>query len=166
MVKAAPKYQARELTVADAVSEAFSELQQLGEEMRDAFDNTPESLQGSGVGEARGEAADALENLSEPDAPDELAAIMVNWSVRVRTPSQQRKLSRADRRDDATSTLSAVISKLEDIRDYEPETDDEGKVTGEREFSEEQVDAAGDFIDEVQNLIDEAEAVTFPGMYG
>ena len=54
-------------TVGDAISTAFGIIEDLATEMRDAYDNTPESLQSSGVGEARGEAADALEGISEVD---------------------------------------------------------------------------------------------------
>ena len=69
------KLKERQLTIADAISEAYGELQTIGEEMREAFDNTPESLQSGGVGEARGEAADALENISELDVPEALQDI-------------------------------------------------------------------------------------------
>jgi hypothetical protein len=166
MTKAVPKYEPREMSIGDAVSDAFSALESLGEEMRESYDNTPENFQQSGVGEARGEAADALENLSEPSVPAELEEIKVSWSVPVLSPSKARKQSRSDRRYEATATLQAVISVLEDIRDYEPELDAEGAVVGERLYSEDQVSEADSFLDEVQNLIDEAEAVEFPGMYG
>lgn len=165
MAKAAPKFQAREMSIDDAVSEAHSELQQLGEEMRESFDNTPENFQSSGVGEMRGEAADALENINELSVPSELEGIKVSWSVPVRSPSKLRKLSRADRRDDATSTLNAVVATLDEIADYEPEMKD-GEPAGPRTYSEEQVEEARSFRDDVQNMIDEAEGVTFPGMYG
>jgi len=175
MAKAAPKYEPREMSMSDAVSDAFSALESLGEEMRESYDNTPENFQQSGVGEARGEAADALENLSEPSVPSELEEIKVSWSVPVLSPSKARKQSRSDRRYDATATLQAVISALEDIRDYDqPENEnEEGEALKEGdagyekpEYDEATVEAARDFIDEVQNLIDEAEAVEFPGMYG
>ena len=160
MAKAAPKFLPREMSMADAVSDAMSELQALGEEMREAYDNTPESLQQSGVGEARGEAADNLENLNEPDVPEALQAVVVSWSVRELSPSAARKQSRSDRRDAALETLSAVTAKLEDIKDYEAK---EGEAP---EYTESQREEAESFLDEVQTLIDDAEAVEFPGMYG
>lgn len=146
----------RELTIVDAVSEAFGEISSLAEEMREAFDNTPESLQSSGVGEARGEAADNLENISEPDVPDELQdeKFKVKCPVRVLSPSAMRKRSRSSRRDEATETLHQVIERLGEIAD-------EASI-----FSSEEREAASGFVDEVQNVIDEAEAVEFPGMYG
>jgi len=148
MAKAAPKYLAREMSMSEAVSEAMSELQTLAEEMREAFDNTPESLQGGGVGEARGEAADNLENLSEPDVPTSLEAIKVAWSVRELSPSKLRKQSRSDRRNDALET-----AKLEEIKDDEAS-------------SEELAGDAETLRDEIENLMSDAENVEFPGMYG
>ena len=149
------KFQDRELTIADAVSEAMGEIQSLAEEMREAFDNTPESLQNDGVGAARGEAADNLENISEPDVPNELQdeAFKVKWKVKILSPSAQRRKSRSDRRYEAVETLNQVVHTLEEIQDDE-------------KLSDEVKNAATSFIDEVQKVIDEAEAVEFPGMYG
>lgn len=149
------KTRERELTIVDAISEACGEITSLAEEMRDAFDNTPESLQSSGAGEARGEAADALENISEPDVPEELQGdkFKIKWHVRALPAKQQAKLSRAARRDEAVQTLTAVVERL-------------NAITDDAEFTEEEREAASGFADEVQQIIDEAEAVEFPGMYG
>jgi hypothetical protein len=145
----------RELTIEDAVSEAFGEIQSLAEEMREAYDNTPEALQNSGVGEARGEAADNLENISEPEVPTELQGdkFKVTWQVPVLSPSKQRKRSRSNRRYDAIETLNQVVARLEELKEDE-------------EQSEEVREAAESFVDDVQTVIDEAESVEFPGMYG
>lgn len=149
------KTQDLEMTIEDAVSEAFGELQSLGEEMRDAYDNTPESLQNDGVGAARGEAADALENINEPDVPTELQGdnFKVKWTVKILSPSAQRRQSRSDRRYEAVETLNQVVQYLGEIQDDEKMSDDVK-------------DAATILIDEIQTVIDEAEAVEFPGMYG
>lgn len=149
------KTKERELTIEDAISEAYGDLESLAGEMRDAFDNTPESLQNDGVGAARGEAADALENISEPTVSDELQGdkFKVKWTVRVLSPSALRKQSRSSRRDEAVQTLNAVVERLEEF-----ETDDKA--------TDEEKQAASEFVDEIQQMIDEAEAVEFPGMYG
>lgn len=153
------KFNDRELSIEDAISEAFGELQSLGEEMREAFDNTPESLQNSGVGEARGEAADALENISEPDIPTELQGdkFKVKWQVHAMTPKQQMKQSRSARRDDALATLNAVAYFLDQIDDEE---------NSDAHYSDEEKEAASTLVDEVRQMIDEAESVDFPGMFG
>jgi hypothetical protein len=152
-----PKTRERELTLEDAISEAFGELTTLGEEMREAFDNTPESLQSSGVGERRGEAADALENLQEPDVPEELKgdAFKMNWQVHVLSPSAERRKSRAMRRDEAVETLQNVVGYLND--DIE---------ANEEKYSEAIREAASSLADDVENLINEAEEIEFPGMRG
>ena len=55
--------------LAYAISEAFGEVHTLAEEMREAFSNTPESLQQSRMGQGREAAAVALD-LSQPYVPE------------------------------------------------------------------------------------------------
>jgi len=151
----APKMTEHEMSIEDAISSAMSEIQSLADEMREAFDNTPESLQGSAAGQAREEAADNLENISEPDVPTELqgSGFVVKWSTKTLSPSAMRKQSRSDRRYEAVETLCAVVSHLE-------------KISEDKELSKEVREAAENFVDDVQSVIDDAEAVDFPGMYG
>ena len=151
------KFKERELTIEDAISEAYGELEALAGEMRDAFDNTPESLQDSSVGSARGEAADALENISEPTVPDELKGdkFKVKWQVRILSPSASRKQSRASRRDEVVLMLTVVTEYLGAI--------EEGSSGN---YTDEEKQAASDLVTEVDQMIDEAENVEFPGMYG
>ena len=204
-------------TVADAISTAFGVITELAEEMREAFDNTPESLQSSGAGEARGEAADALEQISEPDVPEGLGDLPVTFSL-LPLP---RKASRADRLSDGLEYAKQAISVLEDHKqkledgnadedegweDYEGEDakvvlldehdpeaftkaivdafeekmatkvilmDDRGGTGAIKALlmglEREEVASADDvdtFIDEVQAMVDEAEEVSFPGMFG
>jgi hypothetical protein len=47
-------------TVEDLVEGAYAEIESLGEEMREAYENMPESLQQADIGQRRGEAADNL----------------------------------------------------------------------------------------------------------
>jgi hypothetical protein len=120
--------------------DARTDLEDLAEEMREAYDNTPESLQNSGVGERRGEVADELENLpSEEDVPEDLQEVEIEYPVLVKN-----KKSRSNRRDDAVSALQAIIEKID----------------GENLKSDHE-----SFRDHVQELIDGAEAVDFPVMY-
>lgn len=93
--------------------------------------------------------ASRLENLSEPDAPAELADITVSWQ----TAPVKRRQSRASRRDDALCGLNAVVEKLDEIAEDETRSEDDRE-------------AATSLRDEVQSLIDDAEAVELPGMYG
>ncbi len=141
--------------VADAVSTAFCVIEELAEEMREAYDNTPESLQNSGAGEARGEAADNLENISEPDVPDALNQLPVNFN----TLPLRRNASRADRLADGLQYACQAIGCLEDL--ITEHLKEEGDTFGELDE-----DAVREVIDEIQNMIDEAEGVEFPGMFG
>lgn len=139
MKKAKSKYSG---TVGSAVSDAFGILEELAEEMREAYDNTPESLQSSPVGEARGEAADALESITEADVPKKFDEVMVKFDyVPVKRPS------RAARCSEAVEILTQAISALEEL-----EGDDD--------------DDRDDTVSEIQTIIDEAEGVYFPGMFG
>lgn len=142
------KREAVSVDLASAVSDAFGELQALGEEMREAFDNTPESLQQGGAGAARGEAADALENFSEPDVPESVAALSVTIT---RNQYGRRGPSRSERRDDACAILAAAIEALDSMDDDIPQ---------------QQKDDGETLRDELDNLQSEAELVEFPGMFG
>ncbi len=151
-----PKFTKKKATLADITSEAFGEITTLAEEMREAYDNTPESLQQSAVGEARGEAADILAGINEVELEteyEELGKIEAEYSVLQRTPSQLRRLSRRERRDDATSLLSTVIEELQ-------------KACDDEKRSQDIRDAASAAIDELENAKDEADGVAFPGMRG
>ena len=148
-------------TIGDAASSAFSMIEELAEEMREAFDNTPESLQSSAVGEARGEAADTLEGISEVDVPEFLADIAVVYS----TPKYgKRGPSRRQRRDEAVTMLDACTSVLEQeipeakLLEIIQEHKDQS-LASLREAIEE-------LASELTNAKDEADGVEFPGMFG
>jgi hypothetical protein len=140
----------RKMSIADAVSEAIGEIQSLAEEMREAYDNTPESLQSSGVGEARGEAADNLEQIDEPDVPEEVKDFNVEITD---LPPKRRGHSRRERRDQATYILEVCIDALNERID----------MPDEKEAIKE---AAESCRDELETAKDNAECVEFPGMFG
>jgi hypothetical protein len=146
------KVEPRKVTLENAVSEAFSELQSLAEEMREAFDNTPESLQRSGVGEAREAAADALEQIEKIEVPKPLKEIEIEL-LDLHQGGGKRGLSRPKRRDNAVNIIENVISLLDDIH-------------GDEKKSEDIRDAANELRDSLENAKDSAEGVEFPGMYG
>ena len=172
-------------TVGGLIEGAFSEIGSLAEEMREAYDNTPESLQQSGAGEARGTAADELENhVDAPDVHESLVDLPATY-----TPLAQRRrgYSRSDRRSQATyelqvavDALGEVVSSSEDAitaKEAEIEQAESGDATEEQKNSldalqaeleklEEKRDAAQELIDELDNAISEVDGVEFPGMYG
>lgn len=146
------------MSLEDAVSAAFGEITTLGEEMREAYDNTPENLQQAAIGEARDQAASDLENISEAEVPDILKdsadakekKFEISWTTSKMTAKQQMRQSRSDRRDGAVQILDACIDHLDKIADDES-------------VSEEVKEAASELRDELDNAKSEVEAVDFPG---
>ncbi len=53
-------------TVEEFISSGVEEIQEVGNELREAFDNAPESLQQTDVNQRRDAAASEIENISEP----------------------------------------------------------------------------------------------------
>jgi hypothetical protein len=159
-------------TVDSLIADAFSEIEELANEMREAFDNTPESLQGSGAGEQRGEAADALESLhgDQPDVPDICTEIQVYFLPSKDTSSRSKRASAVQ--DMLSSAAGEIRSYIENYEEDEGEEKDQkkGEEKGQKE-GEEKKDAPD--MDELESLADKLEEigeevanVTFPGMYG
>ena len=148
-----------ETTVGDAVNTAYGVIEELAGEMRDAYDNTPESLQQSGVGEARGEAANTLENISEPDVAEALQHLPVVFE---QLPLL-RSASRADRLADGLEYAAQAITALNDraaVLMLDPSSDEAGLA---RVAELEEVEA---LVTEIEDMVSEAEGVSFPGMFG
>lgn len=150
--KAMLKYEG---TVASAVNDAFNVIEELANEMREAFDNTPESLQSSGAGEARGDAADTLEQISEPDIDEAIAEVPVVFNY----APLNRRASRSDRLGDGLRSAYAAVEALEKL--VEEKLPEDGDKIGDLDAND-----VRNVIDEIQGMIDEAESVNFPGMYG
>src|SRR5512135_2985576 len=100
-------------TVGDAISTAYSIIEDLAAEMRDAYDNTPESLQSSAVGEARGEAADTLEGIDQPDVPKKLSELPLEFKL----IPLKRHASRSDRLDDGLEYARAAVEAMDALLD-------------------------------------------------
>jgi hypothetical protein len=120
----------------DAVSNAFSEASDLRDELQDWLDGIPENMQNGSKAEQLQEAINILENVQEPEYPDELDKQVTTrlWSG--------RKVSRPKRMSNAISRLSVVIEAIED---------------------DEQLT---DFKTDLENAAGEWETVEFPGMFG
>jgi hypothetical protein len=144
-----PKSEERELTIADALSEAYGEIATLGEEMRSWYEGMPEGPQGGEKGSAVNEAASALENIEEPDVPAEVGTHRFKFIA-----YRGRGNSRAKRRDDSVALMDAVIHELEKL-------EEEG--SGQSANFREQAKA---LREEVDGHKDEADGVEFPGQFG
>lgn len=147
----------RQSTVSDAVADAFSEFEALAEEMGQWRDNIEEKFSATEKFERVSEAADALENLRQPETGDEAD----NLAVTIQDPPRTRKgPSRSDRRDQAVMllelALDAIASKLIDL-----ENDREHDQVVNAAMSE-----LEDLRDEIEDAKSEAENIEFPGMFG
>ncbi len=153
-------YVTQKKSLIEAVELAYGEFEALAGEMRDAFDNTPENLQGSGVGAAREQAADDLEQLDEPTVPKLLEDMIVSWQERSMSAKQLSRMTRAERRDAGINILESIISDLDKKLEEVDEIDD--TVDGKQE----QIEEIKSFRDDIENLIDNAAAIEFPGRDG
>lgn len=151
----ASKYKVREASLADAANEAYSELQSLGEEMREWADNLEEKFSNTERYSRVSEAADTLEGLNEPNYPDWASNTKVQITELVKPPRRQ---SRASRRDDACSILESCMDACQEWLDEHTEVKEGADLELSGEIEQ--------LKDDLENLKDEAEGVEFPGMYG
>lgn len=96
------------ISLSGAVSDAFSEIESLKDELQEWYDNLPEQFQNGSKGEALQEAIGGLEQDTEPEVPSEVDSFDV-----VYTPILKRRLSRADRCSNAVSMLTAAKDYVE-----------------------------------------------------
>ena len=135
------KTQSHNTTIEDAISTAFSIIEDLANEVREVVDNAADTNFASTQRiQTLEETADTLENTDEPTVPPGLHALEVTVVTFVK-----RRQSRADRRDEACAYLAAVIELLQ-----------------EREDDAEAEELAG----ELENIQGEWDGAEFPGMYG
>lgn len=132
------------------IVDAYIIIQELADEMQEAYDNMPESLQQGDVGQRREEAANILSDLAcnEPDQPTILEKITTVFLPHLDTSS------RAKRASDAVDMLtSAALAIREYTEEAKPGKGDEA-------------DSLDDVADHIENDASELENVEFPGMYG
>lgn len=172
-------WQTREVSVSSAIDDAFSEADELKDELQNWFDSMPENLQGGSKGQTLEESIGQLESISKPDPiPDSISSYNVTYSERV-----GRKSSRSTRRDACVARLEAcaeaardLSGSLSDLQYDDNSTLKLGELarTGmvgeetphtesDRDTRTQELDA---FADECESAKDELEAVEFPGMYG
>jgi len=164
----AKKIKTVEYTVADALDNGKCELEELRDEVQEVFDNMPESLQGSDRGQRMEECAQTLDDaLSNAEFCDEVAntcrdgddekpaagGITFTW-----IDGSKKRMSRAARRDEATSKLRGAIDALQEALD-EDEDAEEPKYAEQRDEIEQA-------ISDATELADNADGADFPGMYG
>lgn len=132
------------------VDDAYGQVEELRDELQEAFDNMPESLQETEVAQARYEAASQLDEIAgdQPSVPESISSLRI-----VHFPSLNSG-SRAVRAANATDVLRAVLLATEQ---HMKETVNLKKAELE-EFRE--------FCEHLERHIDEIDSVEFPGMFG
>lgn len=149
MTRRKEKYLQREGSVS-SVADAFSDLEGLKEELEEWFGNMPESFQNGSKGEQLQSAIDILESLQEPNVPDEVADLSIQWPESL---GRSRKgPSRSTRCSNACNVIESAKSAVESWIEEQEESAD--------------TDAAETFVGELDELISEASSVEFPGMFG
>ena len=134
----------------DLLAAAYDGIAKLQAEMESAFDNTPEGLRDSAIGEARAEAAERLEAVAEnlPELPEAFAAIKLTHY-----PSTARK-TRSERAADAADMLRQVA---EAIRQH---------VEASKTLKSPDRKKASEVCDQLDVDVKEIEEIEFPGMFG
>lgn len=160
--------------LSEAISNFYSEVQSLRDEMSEWADNMESNNLGSTpkfdeVSQAKN-ALDGFADL-EPDVPDGMNG--VELVVIIQVPRRKRQnTSRAVRCGNAAAHIEAVVAWIEEEKDrlekldFDPDLDEDGE---EVEMSEEerdaQVSALEELRDTLQDHADQAQGVEFPGMF-
>lgn len=141
-------------TCQSALEDARSVIEELGQEMRDWFDNTPEGLQNSDKMQRVDEAANTLEEAASTleDAP-ECAEKIPEFEY---LPCLKRHPSRAARLSEAIATLDATIDAVNAFTQHATNPPDPV-------IAEELLSWVSDSLDSTKDMLSDVE---FPGMYG
>jgi hypothetical protein len=172
-----PRTRTESYDIADAVSNAFNDAEELKGELESWYDNLPESFQNGSKGEALQEAISAIDGAYQPDVPTEAEGLRCD----VVLPTKKKK-SRADRMADCVAMIEAAAGaareKIEKLQAYcytedgsglDPDMHDGGDAEmapSTEDARDEVVSALESFADELESVQSEWEGVEFPGMYG
>lgn len=149
-------------TNVSSVEDAISQLEELGSECREIVDNASENLQQTSRIQTFDETASTLEGISAPDIPECVADLTMTV-----TTSQSTRKGRGESRSVRCANEVAVLSAARDavdewINTRTSEIEDEGGSVDD----DEDVQAAVEFVGELENIISDVENCEFPGMYG
>lgn len=138
-----------------SIEDAFSELESLGEEMREGYDNMQQypGLASTSKCEAYGTAADTLEGLREFDIPEWMRDIDIHYTEAVKRRGAASRAVRCSNAINVLQAASMTIAELEEDADGNPLTED-------------QKAEAESLASDIDDMANEAENVEFPGLYG
>lgn len=152
-MKAADEQERFSYTIGGLISDAFSEAEELKDELQNWYDNLPENFQNGSKGDTLQDAISYFDSLSQPDVPE----FIENLKTIYHPPKHRRHVSRADRCSEAIDKLETAKSELEA---YIEEHDDGKDETADKN------DEAQNLADELDNAISELQSVEFPSMFG
>lgn len=174
MARRKKKTQSVSTSVDDAVSTAFSNAEELKDELQSWFDNLPESFQNGSKGETLQAAIDALESVSAPDVPEHISGDEISFSKCI-----DRKTSRSDRLGNCIAALEAAADHarqeaayLEDIKYNDAGELDEDTQLAHPTAPDNETDRDSlvtdleAFADDLENVVSEWGNIEFPSMYG
>lgn len=178
------KYTSVTTTIEGAIADAYSELQELRDEMSEWRDNLEERFSHTDKYSQVSDAADALDQIADdaPEVDGPLGDITVTAN-HGRKASTKSPYPRWLRRDNATSLMDGAISALEDhiatldekISELETAIEEAtaladyksvDSLTELKDQLETEKSTAEELRDQLDSHKSEAEAVEFPGMYG
>lgn len=164
-----------EMTIEGAVSDAFSDLESLRDEMTDWRDAMEDKLSHTDKYSQVSDTADALDVVDNTiDVPAEIQGVAIQAGQMVNR-NKRKGCSRSVRCSNVGMLLEAakegaevVLTDGVDEGDEElPELLEEDIARGERMLlTAELRQAIEQFVDEVSELIDNLSGLEFPGMYG
>ena len=168
------KLKTEDFDVGDAISSGCSDIEELGGEMREWYDNMSENLKGGDKGTAVDEAASALEEPNEPSIPQCLIDSSTRCNVTTSHKGGRKGNPRWMRRDNAVSALEAAKAAAEEWLEKFQVVEKEGQREGledeelfaASECTQEHADEVQQLIDDLETIIDGVSDVEFPGMYG
>jgi hypothetical protein len=171
-------------TVEEFISSGVEEIQEVGNELREAFDNSPESLQQTDVNQRREAAASEIENISEPSVSSSIlgeldCSTQIDNGKLYRGRMSQSRVCRlangAAKLRAAAEAINEWLGNSEEIEDADPDDPDSlraladaldklggADVSDYNSAREEAETLAG----ECEEIADMAENLDVPGMFG
>ncbi len=151
------------------ISDAYSVIEELQSEMQEVFDNMPENLQDSDLGQRRSECADSLDNLNDlPHIPEDVAEITTVYLPHLDQGSRVKRAS------DAVDMLSMAAAAIRGEIESRTETDgivlepitELADADGEEKPMRSEASDLEELADKLENDSQELDGIEFPGMYG
>lgn len=147
-------------TITDALSTGFSEIQSLRDELTEWKDNLEEKLSHTDKYQRVSDCADSLDEIA--DCEDECVPPIhteetVDW-VEQKKASKKSPYPRWLRLQNAVNALEAVKAQLEILVETDDDEDEDPEDENRMEIQA--------CIDKLDEIIDGANSVEFPGMFG